>query len=152
MHLGLAQELPLFFDTVRIPGAVQREVNRRERFRYRLNKLYRTGFFSKCRVADATNVRLLQGRDELDEGEAEALIQAQETAAIFFIGDEKLARMTAANFGLKCVGTARIIARLHLEGRAGDPRILVRKLRSDRRFRISEEVLEQAIAMAGEPI
>lgn len=152
MHLGLAQQLSLFFNAVRVPRAVQREVNKKERFRYRLNKLYRMGLFSKCRIADATNVRLLQGRDELDEGEAEALIQAQETAATFFIGDEKPARKTAENFGLTSVGTVRLIARLNREGRAPEPRTLVRKLQRDRRFRVSDEVIDQAIAMASEPI
>ena len=75
-HLDLAKHMPLFFDRVYVPRAVQREVNRKRRFRYRLNKLYQTGFFARCAAADETNVRLL--RAELDEGEAEALIQAQE--------------------------------------------------------------------------
>lgn len=152
VHLGLAAELPVFFDGVRVPAAVQKEVNRKQRFRYRLNKLYRTGFFSRCNTADETNVRLLQHDKELDEGEAEALIQAQETATTFFIGDEKRARSIAENLGLTCVGTIRLIARLHLEGRAGEPRALVQELRRNRRFRVSEEVIEHAIATAGEPI
>lgn len=150
VHLDLADELTVFFDGVRVPSTVQKEVNRKQRFRYRLNKLYRKGFFSRCNTADETNVQLL--RQELDEGEAEALIQAQETAATFFIGDEKRARSIAENLGLTCVGTIRLIARLHLEGRAGEPRALVQKLRQNRRFRVSDEIIENAIAAAGEPI
>jgi predicted nucleic acid-binding protein len=150
MHLGLAAELPVFFDIVCVPRAVQREVNRKGRFRYRLNRLYQTGFFSRCIAADETNVRLL--RDELDEGEAEALIQAQERAAMFFIGDEKRAREIGKKLGIKCVGTVRLLGRLNREDRAPEPRALVRKLQRDLHFRVSEEVLEHAIAMAGEPI
>ena len=152
VYLGLAAELPLFFDRVRVPRAVHREVNKKGRFRYRLNKLYQIGFFLRCNVADETNVLLLRGRDELDEGEAEALIQARETAATFFIGDESSARKVAENLGLHCVGTVRLIARLNREGRCGEPHALVGKLRQDRAFRVSEQVLEQAIAMADEPI
>jgi predicted nucleic acid-binding protein len=152
VHLDLAAELPVFFDGVRVPSAVQKEVNRKQRFRYRLNKLYRTGFFSRCKTADETNVQLLRHEKELDEGEAEALIQAQETAATFFIGDEKRARSIAENLGLTCIGTIRLIARLHLEGRARDPRALVQKLRRNRRFRVSEEIIENAFAAASEPI
>jgi predicted nucleic acid-binding protein len=74
--------MSLFFDVVYVPRAVQREVNRKGRFRYHLNKLYRTGLFCRCEAADETNVRLLL--PELDEGEAEALIQAQEREAVFF--------------------------------------------------------------------
>jgi predicted nucleic acid-binding protein len=75
-HLNLDRELALFFDGVYVPRAVQEEVNKKGRFRYRLNKLYRAGFFMKCVTADPFNVRLLQA--ELHKGEAEALIQAQE--------------------------------------------------------------------------
>ena len=71
-HLNLALELSMFFDRVYVPRAVQREVNVKGRFRYRLKKLYGTGFFERCAIADETNVQLLQA--ELDEGESEALI------------------------------------------------------------------------------
>lgn len=149
-HLGLASELTLFFDRVYVPSAVQREVNRKGRFRYRLNKLYKTGFFAKCTGADKTNVRLLLS--DLDEGEAEALIQAQEKGALWFIGDEKQARDIGENMGLKCVGTVRLLARLNLEGRAEEPNVLVRKLRRDLSFRITETVVKQAISMVRDPI
>jgi predicted nucleic acid-binding protein len=82
-HLNLARDLALFFDRVYVPRAVQEEVNRKGRFRYRLNKLYKTGFFVRCLTADRFNVQLL--RAELDKGESEALIQAQEKQAPYFI-------------------------------------------------------------------
>ncbi|MBZ5562546.1 MAG: hypothetical protein LAP13_08995 [Acidobacteriia bacterium] len=149
-HLGLSAELSLFFDVVFVPRAVQQEVNKIGRFRYRLKKLYRTRIFARCTAADKTNVSLLSA--ELDKGEAEALIQAEEKAAMFFIGDEKRAREIGEKKGFKSVGTVRLLARLHLEGRADEPRALVHKLRHDLRFRVSERVVEEAIAMAPEPI
>ena len=149
-HLDLARELALFFDRVYVPRAVQEEVNRKGRFRYRLNKLYKTGFFMRCLAADAFNVRLLQ--DQLHKGEAEALIQAQEKQAPYFIGDERRARTIAALMGRKAVGTLRLLARLHLEGRARELPVLVQVLRDDLDFRVSEEVIRQAIELAGEPI
>jgi predicted nucleic acid-binding protein len=82
-HPDLARELSLFFDRVYVPRAVQKEVNKKGRFRYRLNKLYRSGFFTRCMAADTFNVRLLQAK--LDEGESEALIQAQEKQAAYFM-------------------------------------------------------------------
>lgn len=149
-HLNLCRELALFFDVVYVPRAVQREVNLKHRFRYQLNRLFRSGFFVRCIAADATNIRLL--RDEIDEGEAEALIQAQENAAPFFIGDEKRAREISENMGIVPVGTVRLLARLSLEGRAADTRTLVHKLQDDLGFRISQEVVETAIANADKPI
>jgi len=149
-HLQLAHQLSLFFDVVYVPSAVQREVNRKQRFGYRLAKLYKSSVFQRCPCTDPYGVELLQA--ELHEGEAEALIQAQEKHASYFVGDEKRARQIGRAQGLKTVGTVRILARLNLEGAAEDPMTLVRKLRRDLRFRIAEEVVTRAIAMAGEPI
>jgi uncharacterized protein len=149
-HLDLAGELPLFFDGVYVPRAVQEEVNKKGRFRYRLNKLYKTGFFMRCVAADAFNVRLLQ--DQLHKGEAEALIQAQEKHAPYFIGDERRARAVAELMGRKAVGTLRLLARLNLEGRARKLPALVQILRRDLGFRVSDEIVQQAIDLASEPI
>jgi predicted nucleic acid-binding protein len=149
-HLNLARDLPLFFDRVYVPRAVQVELNRKGRVRYRLNPLYRTGFFARCMAADTFNVLLL--RAELDFGEAEALIQAQEKQALFFIGDERRARAIAMRMGRTAVGTLRLLPRLHLEGRAPELTGLVRILRRDLGFRASDEVVRQAIDLATEPI
>ena len=149
-HLDLARELSLFFDRVYVPSSVQREVNRKGRFRYRLNRLYQTGFFARCKAADVTNVRLLQA--DLHEGEAEALIQAQEKQARFFIGDEGPAREIAERMGTTPVGTVRLLARLNLEGRAPELGRLVRILRRDLKFRVSDDVVRRAIDIAAVPI
>jgi predicted nucleic acid-binding protein len=101
-------------------------------------------------VANETNVSLL--RAELGAGEAEAIIQAQEKDAAYFIGDEKRARENASNMGRKVVGTVRVLARLNLEGKAPDVYGLIRKLRRDLQFRASDYIVEQAIAKADEPI
>ena len=140
----------MFFDRVYVPRAVQREVNIKGRFRYRLKKLYATGFFERCMTADETNVQLL--RAELDEGESEALIQAQERQVYVFIGDDRRARTIAERMGRKPIGTARILARLNLEGRVPDVSALVQNLRQDLGFRISDDVVSQAIETAFEPI
>ncbi len=149
-HLGLAGELTLFFDRVYVPRAVQEELNKKGRFRYRLNKLYGAGFFARCRTADIFNVRLLQA--ELDRGESEALIQAQEKQAAYFVGDERRARAIAERMGRKPVGTLRLLARLGLEGRAPDLPDLVRILRRDLEFRVSDEIVQQAMDLAADPI
>ena len=149
-HLGLAPKLSLFFQLVFVPVSVQREVNKKHRFRYRLNKLYESGLFQKCVVADRVRVEWLL--DELHEGEAEALVQAQERQAAFFIGDERRAREISQLMGIKPLGTARLLARLNMDGLADDPRSLVRRLRRDLGYRITDSIVEQAIEEASEPI
>lgn len=149
-HLGLARELALFFDRVYVPRAVQEELNKKGRFRYRLNKLYGTGFFTRCMAADPYNVQLL--RAELDRGEAEALIQAQEKQALYFVGDERRARAIAMRMGTKPIGTLRLLARLSLEGRAPELYVLLGVLRRDLEFRVSDHIVQQALDLATEPI
>lgn len=150
LHLELAAELSLFFDTIYVPSAVQEEVNKKQRFRYRLQKLYKSGAFRRCASADAIGVQLLEA--ELDPGEAEGLIQAHEKQARYFIGDDKRARDTSIGYGLTPVGTVRVLARLHLEGQAEHPTALVKKLRRDLDFRIAQQVIEEAIALAPQPL
>lgn len=149
-HLELARDLSQFFDVVMVPRNVQREVNRKHRFRYPLRKLYSSGRFARCFSADRSNVELLTV--ELDLGEAEAIIQAQENHGAIFLGDERRARSIAKAKGLKTVGTVAILARLHLEGLAAETRTLVAKLRRDLDFRVNDEVVAECIAKAHEPI
>jgi predicted nucleic acid-binding protein len=149
-HLNLALELANFFDRVYVPRAVHRELNRKGRFRYRLKKLYATGVFERCTTADEWNVRLL--RAELDEGESEALIQAQERQMYIFIGDDRRARKIAERMGRRAVGTVRLLARLSLEGRAPEVSALLKILQRDLDFRISDDVFSRALELAAEPI
>jgi predicted nucleic acid-binding protein len=135
---------------VYVPRAVRKEVSRKSRFRYRLKSLLRSGFLAPCEASDETNVKLLGA--ELDEGEAEALTQAQEKYAAFFIGDESRARAIPQKYALKPVGTVRLRARLHLMGVALPPEMLVSKLERDLRFRVSREIVAEAIVMGSEPI
>jgi predicted nucleic acid-binding protein len=149
-HLDLAPKLALYFDVVYVPRNVQSEFNKKHRSRYRLNKLFESGLFRKCNYRDETNFRLLSS--ELDAGEAEGLVQAQERGAQFFLVDEQQARKFGVRQGLVLCGTLRLLARLCLEGYSEDIWLLVRKLRRERRFRVSDEVVRQAIASAESPI
>jgi uncharacterized protein len=150
VHLNLASKLALYFDVVYVPRNVQIEFNRKHRSRYRLNKLFEAGALQKCMCKDETNFRLLTA--ELDAGEAEGLVQAQERGAEFFLVDDRKARELGIRQGLTLYGTVRLLARLSLEGYAGDIWALVRKLRSEQGFRIADEVVRKAIASAEVPI
>lgn len=54
--------------------------------------------------------------------------------------------------GRTAVGTLRLLARLHLEGHTPELRGLVRISRRDLGFRVSDEIVQQAIDLAAEPI
>jgi predicted nucleic acid-binding protein len=100
VHLNLASKLALYFDVVFVPRNVQIEFNRKHRSRYRLNKVYEAGVFQRCMCKDETNFLLLAA--DLDAGEAEGLVQAQERGAEFFLVDERKARTIGVRQGLFC--------------------------------------------------
>jgi predicted nucleic acid-binding protein len=150
VHLNLASKLAFYFDVVYVPRNVQIEFNRKHRSRYRLNKLFEAGVFQKCMCKDETNFRLLTA--ELDAGEAEGLVQAQERGAEFFLVDERKAREIGVRQGLTLYGTLRLLARFCLEGYAEDMWALVRRLRRERNFRVGDEIVRKAIASAEIPI
>ena len=148
VHLEIAEKLHFYFDTIYVPRMVQREVNRKSKFRHRLNKLYSKGVFKQCRIVDRTSVEFLR---ELDAGEAEALVQASEKGVTVFIGDETRARNMSAKRGMRPVGTARLLARMHLEGYVGETEALVRKLKRDLNYRITDQIVRDAVRVAADP-
>jgi predicted nucleic acid-binding protein len=150
-HLGLATAVSHFFQLVLIPSSVHNEVKDKHRFRRKLKKLYDTGLYQKCVVADPVSVELLLKESGIQRGEAEALAQAQEHSVGFLIMDEKRARQIAGRRGVKPIGTARIVARLHLMGLADEPTRLMRMLQRDKLCRMAPEIVEQAIQLAEEP-
>lgn len=149
-HLGLATKLSNFFDRIYVSSIVEAEVNRKHRFRYRMKKLYGSGKFEKCKSSNLQNRQLLEVT--VHSGEADAITQAQERSAGFFIGDDLDARTVAERMSIQPIGVARLLFRLNADGDADDPRRLIQKLRRDLDFRISNLVIQEASAKASEPI
>lgn len=135
-----------------VPELVEKEVNRKHRFRYRMKSFYDSGVFQKCRTSNTWNRQILQDDEAIHAGEADAITQAQEQDIPIFIGDEKDGRRIAEKMGKKSVGTAGILAKLHIQNLANDPRELVKKLRRRQKCRISDEIIEEAMKRAFEPI
>lgn len=149
-HLSLSTELSLFFDVIVVPRQVQVELNKKHKFRHRLNKLYDTRIYKRCLGADRTNVRLLM--PPLNEGEAEGIIQAQENGIDHVIFDEREARKIATRMGITTIGVARLLFRLERDGQIEDADKLIKKLEKELKFRISQEVVEEARIKSDEPI
>jgi predicted nucleic acid-binding protein len=150
--LGRAERLASYFDVILVPMRVQREVCRRRSFKGTLKRLYGSGLYRRCPVADRTRVDLLCV--DLDPGEAEAITQAQDREVPVFIVDERKARRFAANVGLHCLGAVRLLARMCLEedGSAERARHLCAELEADLQYRVAPEVINRAISMADLPL
>jgi len=102
-------------------------------------------------VLQQSNARHIRARASFEEARL-GLVQAQEREARFFIVDERRARDIGEKQGLVLVGTLRLLARLSLEGHSEDTRLLVRRLRKERGFRVVDDIVEKAIEDAIVPI
>ena len=102
-----------------------------------------TGNYSQDHLA----VNLL--RNELDQGESEALVLAKELGAVRILIDERLARRKARSVGLTVTGTLGVLLMAKEAGLIPAVRPLLDSL-SETPFRMSENLYRRVLRMAGE--
>lgn len=88
--------------------------------------------------------------DEMDLGEAEAIVLARETHADRVLMDEKKGRRKLAQMGLKKIGTIGILLMAKQAGLLSAIRPEIEKLRRQS-FSISQEVIDAVLQEANEP-
>ena len=140
IHIGREQLLAELHGEVLIPPAVQAELSR--------THAPIPGFLQVRPVHDLASVARLEV--ELDLGEAEAIVLAQETKADLLLIDEKLGRKVAVREGLRISGLLGLCVDAKLAGKITSLRELVQKLELESGFRVSRSVKEQAFMLAGE--
>ena len=97
-------------------------------------------------IADTTRRAYLVG---LDDGEAEAIVLAEESQARLLILDEALARRHARLRSLTITGTVGVLVRARLTGRLERVDPALRALR-DSGFHVGDELVRAALRLAGE--
>lgn len=146
--LARINELSLFpalFGHVKIPEAVLREIT--EADRVGAEQMARADWIRTTPVANTTAVSLL--RDDLDSGESEAIILAIEQEADLFLIDEARGRRIADARGLPVAGTLGILLRAKKAGIVDEVSSRLQLLLASR-FRMSERLYEQVLALADE--
>jgi uncharacterized protein len=126
-HLALLQEL---FGTVLIPEAVYDEVVTRASGRPGSAEVQQADWIQKKAVTDRTKIDYL--RADLDPGEAEALVLAEELDAAWVLLDEPKARLAAELLGLKFIGTLGLLVLGKNSGKLEKLRPLLDDLRAKR--------------------
>ncbi len=145
-HLGLLEMLPKLFDEIVIPPAVLKEVES-SRSTFRAVELAKYPWLKLRVPSDATRVKqLLQ---ELDNGEAEAIVLALELRAEVLI-DEHDGREVARRLGLARVGALGILLRLKSRELIKDVLPLVDRLEDELKFFISAELRAEIKQLASE--
>jgi predicted nucleic acid-binding protein len=87
---------------------------------------------------------------ELDEGEAEAIALAIELRPTILLIDEYTGRTLAAAAGIPHIGVLGILAQAKTNGQISAVRPLLDRLRSELRFRVSNQLYQQYLRSVGE--
>ncbi len=146
-HLGLLELLFDLFGLIHIPPAVKSELENPP------------GSLPRVDVSQVTFLEvqapLNTGRIEyflqsLDRGEAEALALAEEIHADAVLIDEAAGRLTAAQCGLKVVGTMGILLQAKRKRLIDSVAPLLTSLQEELGFFISSELYDEVLRRAGE--
>lgn len=97
------------------------------------------------RVAD-----VVRDRDDIDLGEAEAIVLALEINANLLLMDERRGRALAASYGLNVTGILGILLQAKSKGFISLVQPLLNRLVEEADFRVSSELYANVLKMAGE--
>ena len=140
LQIGQAGLLPLLFERVLIPTAVKDELLR---FHHSL-----PDYLAVQAIQDQQTARDLS-RD-LDLGEAEAIVLAEESHAEYLLIDEKHGRAVAEARGLSVVGLLGVLLMGKKAGHIPSVGWLIAELESRAGFFISDGVKQIVLTAAGE--
>ena len=106
---------------------------------------------SWIKVQAVTNTALAQAlQQELDAGEAEAIVLAQETRAEMLIMDERLGRETAHHLGLRYIGLIGVLTVAKRRGFIKEIKPGLEALRNASGFRVEELLYIRVLKDEGE--
>jgi predicted nucleic acid-binding protein len=127
-------------ERVLIPTAVHRELVRTHQDL--------PAFLEVVEVTNREMVARLQ--DELDPGEAEAIVLAKETHADLLLIDEKLGRRIALREGVRISGLLALLVDAKHQGIVRSVREIVEQLENRAGFRVSDAVKQESFRAANE--
>jgi predicted nucleic acid-binding protein len=131
-----------------IPEAVWREVVQEGGGRTGAREVATADWIRVQRIQARSLIPLLQ--TDLDEGEAEAIVLAQEVTADMVLLDERDARRVARRLGLQVVGTVGLLVEAKRLGRLINLREQLDALQTQGKFRLSRQLYERALREGGE--
>ena len=143
-HLEILAEL---FGRVVIPQSVYDEVVTKALNRVGASEVAKVDFFDIRSATDQSKVTYLL--TNLDAGEAEALVLAEELSANFVLLDEKKARRVAEKIGLRYMGTVGLLLAAKNKRKIKKLRPLLDELLAND-FYLDEKLYERVLKQAGE--
>ncbi len=143
---GQIDLLKKLYDNVLIPPAVKQEIKAGGKNQIGVQEIESATWLEIVEIEDSSKVSLLH---ELDRGEAEVIILAQEQRADEVIIDEKVARMQARVLGLQVVGSLGLLLRSKKRGFIHEIRPLIDKILGGG-IHIHEDIVQGILHEAGE--
>jgi predicted nucleic acid-binding protein len=148
LNLAIIGQLSLLhqqFGEVWIPAAVLEELRTEDELpgSQVVRKALEAGWLEVKEVKDQTLAQVL--RRDLDSGEAEATVLAQETKARWVLLDERESRRVAKSLGLKVTGVLGVLLRAWHEGKLPSLRKAMDELRQRAGFRIGAELYSELL-------
>lgn len=145
--IGQFELLKSLYTQLLIPQAVYNEVVKAENNRPGAAEVFSADWIEVQKVTDQTAVLLL--REQLDQGESEAIVLALEAKAQVLLIDEARGRRIAQARGLADIGTVGVIVLAKRRGLIESATTLLDEL-SAVGFRMSAQLYQQAKKLAGE--
>jgi hypothetical protein len=106
-RIGLFDLLHKLYGVVFIPPAVWHEIVVQGAGQAGAREVQTADWITRQSIANELLAQALQ--QELDAGEAEAIVLALETRAELLVMDERLGRETARHLGLRCIGLVGVL-------------------------------------------
>jgi predicted nucleic acid-binding protein len=142
LRLGAEGLLFDLFQEVVIPAAVEAELRR-------FHASLPARIVVRAPVGQAEVQRLLK---ELDAGEAEAIVLAQELHANWVLMDEKLGRQIARREGVRPLGLGGVLLQAKARGLIAEIRSYLNRLEKEAGFYLSDDVKRELLNRAGESV
>lgn len=148
--IGQFALLPTFFHEVRVPEAVWREVVMQGRSQQVVQDVNAAATQGWLKVVTPVNAPLIQTlRQNLHEGEAEAIALAVETSPDFLLMDETDGRTAARQLGVRTRGVVGLLMQAKQAGRITTLRPWLTRL-AENGFHLSPAFVAQVLKQAGE--
>lgn len=147
-RIGRIALLPALFEQIVIPQKVFEEIVIQGKGQPGANEITTADWVEVKSCQDAFKAKLLE--NELDPGESEAIVLAQEINADILLLDDNAARGVAARLGLEYTGLLGILLKAKQKDLVKDIRPIMDELVNVANFRISKSIYDSMIKLAGE--
>ena len=147
-RIGLFDLLHKLYGSLLVPSAVWHEVVVQGAGQAGAEEVKTADWITRQAIANEPLAQAL--RQELDAGEAEAIVLALETRAELLVMDERLGRETARHMGLRCIGLIGVLIAAKRRGLIESVRPHLDALRDVAGFRVEDALYHQVLKDEGE--